>query len=383
MIKIAVIIEDLDEEASGPSNSVPLGACAVKNSKSFFGSICIFTRRCHKNNFKSIDVPKIIEVYPKKLKSKYWLISLVYWLKNIRKIWDEFEVVHLHGTWTPSFFAVSLIPKKKNKKFIFSPRGSLSPWSISNNNWKKRLAWPFLKLLILKVDILMATSELERSELRKIFPYKLIKVIPNCLNIREISFDKPKAINNPKKFLFLSRIHPKKGLSNLLDAWVDFILFLKKEENDLIKLPSLIIAGKGDEIIIKKIIFLEEKNLFNIFFIGPIYSEEKYKIYRESDFFILPSQSENFGMVIGESLSTDTPVIVTKETSWENIEEVGVGFLTKKSKESIFKSLIRSNSIKDEDYLMMCKRSSKYIKSNFSETIIGERLVEIYNQVVN
>ena len=125
----------------------------------------------------------------------------------------------------------------------------------------------------------------------------------------------------PKKILFLSRIHIKKGIENLIEAWSQIEINLRK--NWIIE-----IVGNGEEAYIE---VLQQKIMKHnlqeqIIIKPPVFGKDKIKLFREVSLFVLPTFSENFGIVVAESLASYTPVITTKGTPWEELNTCHAGW---------------------------------------------------------
>ncbi len=117
-----------------------------------------------------------------------------------------------------------------------------------------------------------------------------------------------------KTLLFLSRIHHKKGIELLLEAW-------QRIGKQLRSNWKINIAGNGESNYINNINqLITKKNLVGeIEIIGPKFGEDKIRTYRQADLFVLPTYSENFGIVVAEALAYGIPVITTKGTPWEEL----------------------------------------------------------------
>ena len=146
-------------------------------------------------------------------------------------------------------------------------------------------------------------------------PYAKTVVIPNGI----ISSDFTSANHIEKKekrvILFISRIHKKKGIELLLESW--------KLLPELWNTWKIRIIGDGDEAYIeslKRLLISMELN--SVYIEGPKYGDDKIDAYSEADIFVLPSYSENFGIVVAEAMASSLPVITTTATPWGEIEEL-------------------------------------------------------------
>jgi glycosyltransferase involved in cell wall biosynthesis len=140
-------------------------------------------------------------------------------------------------------------------------------------------------------------------------------VIPNSvdaidvesLKVRRGTFRKKMAIpDGARVILFFSRIDPKKGFDTLLPACAEVI---KKEPQ-----ATLVIVGAGEEAYVRELKREVERlgMSAHVRFVGHLDGEEKYSACIDSDVFVLPSYSENFGMAVVEAMQCGTPIVITE-----------------------------------------------------------------------
>ena len=179
-----------------------------------------------------------------------------------------------------------------------------------------------------------------------------------------------------KKAIFFSRIHEKKGLLELVEAW--------KEINN----PnwSLDIYGPVSDmeylhLVKKTIIKLNLSDQVQIF--KPVYDKlQKKNIITSSDCFILPSKSENFGLSIGEALAFGVPVLTTTATPWRSINDYNAGVCFDFSKDNLVKNLRYLFSLQPEQITQMGQNGIKLIKENFDFDIIIEDYINFYKSIL-
>jgi glycosyltransferase involved in cell wall biosynthesis len=234
----------------------------------------------------------------------------------------KFDIVHIFGIWSPFVNIVIYLAKKLKKKIIVSPIGYLENWSLKQSKIKKMIAWfIYQKKMLERCDYIHATSEQEFYQIKKLnlknvkiflLPHGKLNIIYSDLKILKD--------NKIKRLLFFSRIHKKKGLLELIEAWN--ILSPQDWELEIIgPVTSLNYKKK----IQKKII---NYNLGDkVFFSHPVYDEysKQLKI-NNSDALILPSKNENFGFSICEAMFLSRIVICSLETPWKEINNAQVGF---------------------------------------------------------
>ncbi len=177
--------------------------------------------------------------------------------------------------------------------------------------------------------------------------------------------------------IFFSRIHPKKGLFELIKVW---------NKLDCINDWQLNIYGPvSDQDYLKKIKReIKNKNLENyIKILDPVFDQKKKKkIYQNSDCFILPSRSENFGISIAEALSFGLPVLTTTDTPWNIIEEQNAGFVFEFSEKNLLINLNKLMKLNNNELEIMSKNALKIIQKNFDKDKVFDDYINFYKKIL-
>ncbi|PIX13998.1 MAG: hypothetical protein COZ74_04170, partial [Flavobacteriaceae bacterium CG_4_8_14_3_um_filter_31_8] len=249
-------------------------------------------------------------------------------------------------------------------------RGMLEPWIMNRNPLKKKLAmFLYQKKDIQKAAALHATCELEYTNIQILGFTNHISIIPNGIDLSEIH--QVKFDYGTKKIVFLSRLHPKKGIEVLLEAWRLI------ENNDWI----LEIAGNGDEEYIETL-KKSARNLVNVFFVGPQFGEAKWNFLRSADIMVLPTYSENFGIVVAEALAVGVPVITTKGTPWEELNTHNCGWWIDLSIENLQRCLEMAMQQSDTELKSMGERGKKLIKEEYDIKAVSQKVFELYQEIL-
>lgn len=285
---------------------------------------------------------------------------------------NEDLIIHDNGIWLPYSGLLFDIAQRTEAKILTSTRGMLEPWALEYGRIRKNIAWNlYQKKRLMKNDLLHATSWEEKQNLRNLGFTQPIAVIPNGTEIPDLNEIPRSSGSGKKKVLFLSRIHPKKGLINLVQA-IDLI----KPEN-----WEVLIAGYdegGHQEVVREAV--NQAGLNDYFkFLGPIDDQEKWQLYRSVDLFILPSYSENFGMVIAEALAAEIPVITTKGTPWRDLFDYNCGWWVEPSVPELVKSLREAFSLDGAELKKMGINGRKLVERNYSWSSIAEKMGEVYS----
>lgn len=300
--------------------------------------------------------------------------SLKYNLKKSKSI-----LYHGHGIWQMPIHNMARIARKKNIPYIITPRGMLESWSLKQGAIKKELALKLFQYKDLeKSACIHATADMEVESIRALGFKNPIAMIPNGIKISEFSDVVPVKDVKPRKILFLSRIHKKKGIENLIEAWSN--INLEKRSDWIIE-----IIGNGDADYIKQLNknIISKKLQDTIFINAPVFGEKKLDIYRKASLFVLPTFSENFGIVVAEALASFTPVITTKGTPWKSIQENNCGWWIDIGVAPLEKALIQAISLKNEKIIDMGINGRKLIENDFSMTSVSKKMIKLYDWILN
>jgi glycosyltransferase involved in cell wall biosynthesis len=247
---------------------------------------------------------------------------------------------------------------------------------MANGKIKKRLAWHIFQRRDLRLaDAFRATSEMEAEEIRRHGYTQPIAVIPNGVVTPEPTTSTE--TNRPKKvMLFLSRVHPKKGLENLFMAWKK----AKMSEEWILKIVGPVSPAYRDSLE-QKIHLLDLSEAIHFF--PPTDDEDKWDYYREADLFVLPSFSENFGIVVAEALVAGTPVLTTTGTPWNDLTRDGIGWVVEPTVESLFNGLMEVRGRSIDSLSEMGINARKWATARFSWQEVGKEMSCFYEWLVN
>ena len=288
-------------------------------------------------------------------------LDLIFLIKN-------FDIIHYFGGWSFFHLKVLILSFIFKKKTIMTPMGIFEEWSLNQKRIKKKIGLNvYQKFILNKVNAIHVTSEIEKDNIKKITSNKNIVLIPH--GTFETNYEKKKIFQGTKKkALFFSRLHKKKGISELVDTWI------KINNSDW----ELHIYGPDYDgytnLIGKKI-----KNNKSIFIYDAVF-ENKDRIFKNYDLFILPSKSENFGYVILEAMQYGLPVLTTNATPWKIIAEKNIGWIMNSNLddfENILKKILCvSKEELEEKSINAINFSKQYLWDN-----IKYRYIELYQKI--
>jgi glycosyltransferase involved in cell wall biosynthesis len=221
--------------------------------------------------------------------------------------------------------------------------------------------------------LLHATSTEEGDNLRKLGLTARIGVVPNGTDLPSLSASPApdeKTCRSRRTLLFLSRIHPKKGLELLLEAWGSL-----RPRNWRIR-----IAGPGEDSYIQG---LKQRSRIlgvdrEIEWMGPASDSTKEELFRSSDLFILPSYSENFGLVVAEALSYGVPVITTTGCPWAELPAEGAGWWVEPAVEPMRQALEEATNLPQQTLQELGRRGRRLVERNYGWDSVGTKMNAAY-----
>ena len=267
----------------------------------------------------------------------------------------EFDLVHIHGIWSWKLHRVAVMCRKVGVPYVIAPRGMLEPWSLKQKWLKKRIArWLYQDRDLRLAAALHATAESEAEQFRRLGFKNQIIISPNGVNVPEGDFGtqvvsrhanltksdvattptssatRPAAVSalrapavqsafcqgSSRRALFVSRMHPKKGVLELVESWAR--VKLKGWCCELVYTMNSDEERAYEKKVKQRVHELGLNDQF--VFTGALDDEKKWEAYVRADLFVLPTYSENFGIVVAEAFWAGVPVITTKGTPWVELE---------------------------------------------------------------
>ena len=282
-------------------------------------------------------------------------------------------VIHDHGLWLPSNVASAHAARRTGVPFVVSLKGMASRWAMGHRRWKKMAAWQtYQRRALSRAAVLQVTSDEEVDDARRLGVDVPIAMIPHGVEAPPEAVDTEHA--GPRRALFLSRVHPKKGLPMLIEAWAR------------VAPPGweLVIAGPdegGHQAEIER--QAREAGLDGIVrCIGAVADVEKWDLYRSADLFVLPTHSENFGIVVAEALAAGLPVLTTRGAPWEVIATERCGWWTDISTDAIASALDEATGLDPEALRAAGARGREYVLRELSWDRTAREMADVYRWVL-
>ena len=282
------------------------------------------------------------------------------------------DIVHVNCCWMPQCALVQRWTREKmgsSVRVFITPHGMLEPWIVKRHYWTKKVPAILLyqKWAIGDADVIVSTAEEEKKHIIELgWKCRQIAMLPNGINVDAIAMKQQ--WKRPANLLFMSRLHPKKGLEMFFEA-------LKEVDGFTLK-----IAGDGEQDYVQSLKEKVKKDGLekSVSFLGAVYGEEKWQQIREADIVVLPSYSENFGLIVAEALASGTPVLTTTGTPWSSIAQRNCGWWVEPEVSSLREALRKAGLVTGEDMKAMGERARTLVKDLFDVKVQAGNLAQLY-----
>lgn len=363
-MNIVHVVPRIDQEAAGPSYSVPRLCQALAERGHDVELSCIAARG---------SIPGVrLDLHSEWPILKRFEVSSSLALALRRKA-GSVDVVHNHSLWSMVNVATGLVVPGR-AKLVTSPRGTLSPWALGRTWQLKRILKPLQWRALERADLLHATSEQELADIRAQGLRVPVAVIPNGI---DVPLDlPPRNVGEKRRILFLGRIHPTKCIDRLLQAW--------RELETTHTGWDLVVAGRGEEDYVLSLKEqAESQGLQRVSFVGPVYGADKTHAYRNADLLVLPSHSENFGMVVAEALAHSCPVIASRGSPWSGLERENCGWWVEHDVETLAATMDAAMCLPRSHLQAMGGKGRTWMQRDFSWDSVAERMETVYGWLLS
>ena len=251
--------------------------------------------------------------------------------------------------------------------------GTLAPEALKHSRWRKNLMWYLGQSKALtRASCVIATCETEYEDIRRVIRNVPVAIIPHGYDAPETLADVE--MPSRRRVLYLGRIHPIKGIYNLIEAWAA----IEKRFPDW----ELHMVGPGrPEHLHETQRQIASKGLTRAILREAVYGEQKSREYLQSEVYVLPSFSENFAMTVAEALGHETPAIVSKGAPWKRIEEQKCGWWIDIGVDPLVAALEQACNSSPATLSAMGKLGRAWVSDEFCWNKIAVQFRDVYSWV--
>lgn len=289
---------------------------------------------------------------------------------------SNYDLYHTNGMWMHCNHITCAVALEKRKPYVITPHGMLYPQAMARSAWKKQL---LLKLGGADKDLRQAacihcTCVEEMQHYRSLGYKNPVAVIPNPVPIpsfvNELQNDR-----SVKRIGFLGRLHPRKNVEALIKAWIEL--------GDKTKQAKLVIMGKGDadyERHLKNMV--RNRSMLNVEFAGFVTGREKFERLASLTALCVPSDFENFGMIVTEALSVGTPVIASLGTPWQELNTEHCGYWVKNDADTLAEAIKTVLNLPADEINRMGENGKRLVKEKYQDTQVASMMVQLYSWII-
>jgi glycosyltransferase involved in cell wall biosynthesis len=371
------VMGGLDGEASGPDIVVS----AVANALARRGHpVTVYAGGCKEARIP----PQILHPPNRCITAPGWWLGGLSYSPALRCLLEEAiaenDIVHHHSIWMlPNHYA-SAAAFRYGKPCLYQLHGTLEPGAVKRSSWRKRIVAAWFQDRDFRRAACMYVSS--RRELEGIRQYGLkhpTAIIPHGVDIEPFLHPPPRSnfdarfpsVAGKRICLFLSRLHEKKGLTHLVDAWHRVVADYPQWH--------LVLTGPdcGMETTCRAMVHEHGLNSA-VTFTGALCGDAKAAAYAAASLFVLPSFSEGFSMAVLEAMAAGCPVLITPECNFPEVQTVGAGLLVSPNAESVEQGFRQLLSATDAELADMGSRGRAMVRSHYTWDGVASRLLELY-----
>lgn len=304
--------------------------------------------------------------------------------RALRETVRNFDIVHIHSVWMYPTLAAARACRDAGVPYVLRPAGSFEPWCLRQNRAVKRIYYMLVERRNVAVAAaIQAMSQQEREHFRDLGIREKVVVIPNGVSEEALAEG---GIGSECRehwgigkttpvVLFLSRLHPKKGLDILIEAFSCVLRVLADARLVIVGPPAPGYGKRIDQML--REYGIEESTVVA----GELRGQDKWAAYQAADVFVLPSRSENFGIVVAEAMACGVPVVVSRETPWEEVETRKAGFWVNLDVDEIAQAILivlENRRLAAE----MGRNGQALVRERYTWDRIAERMLKVYENIL-
>jgi len=273
-------------------------------------------------------------VFPTSPLARVWTSHAFALTRALRPRVEAADVVHVHELWHYPHFAACRAALRCGRPFIVTVHGELEPWALGHHGFRKRVYLNLVQRRALRrAALIHALTEAEEAQVRAVGVETPVALVPNGIDVEpyarlegRATFRRKHGIpEGARVVLFLGRLHRKKGLDILAEAFGE----LASHSTDGSTGPFLIVAGPdegglADEM---RAILLRHGAVDSARFTGMLTGNDRFAALAAADVFVLPSYSEGFSMTVLEAMASGLPVIVSRQCYFPEVAAQGAGLV--------------------------------------------------------
>lgn len=281
-------------------------------------------------------------------------------------------LVHLHGVWEPLLKAAADVARRHHMPYVLTPHGMLDPWALQQRRLKKKLALALgYRAMIHGAAVVHALNATEAELMAPLRLRQPPAVAPNAVFLEEVPWPPPpRGAGDLPRVLFLGRLHAKKGLDVLIEAFA-----IVAAEHATVE---LVIAGPDAGAEASARAAVRRLGLdARVQWAGSVSSAQKWSLLASATCFCLPSKQEGFSVAALEALASGVPVVLSEGCHFPEVAEAGAGLIVPRQVEAVATALsaILGDPARAAD---MARRGRELVETRYTWPLVAARIADIY-----
>jgi glycosyltransferase involved in cell wall biosynthesis len=281
-------------------------------------------------------------------------------------------IIVTHGCWQfPTRWGQQL--KQKGFKWVYVPHGMLEPWSMRQKWIKKQIYFHLIeKPMLRNADAIRAVGSPEALNIKQLCGISPI-LIPNGITVQNTT--KASKDTQTRNYLFMARLHHKKGVMPMVEAW---------KNSSLANHPDfkLTIAGPDDGELTALLAFIQQSNISNIHYVGAVYGAQKDELLKNSHFYLLPSYSEGFPTSLLEAMQQGLIPLMTKGCNFPEAIENELAIEITPERNSIQWGLEQSRKMTHEKFMATSNIAINFVNNHYALENIAQQQADLYQKLL-
>jgi len=368
-MKIDHYVAGIDAEAAGTSYSVPSLVAALNGQGCEAEVVTVSAKGLTQSLGAPVRSFNSDRIWPSSLRRLGRSRAMRSYIAS-----SEADIFHTHGLWMmPTIYPVQRAIES-GAPLVLSPHGMLGKDALNFSRSIKRLFQvAYQDRALAAVSCYHATAESDLEDIRAFGLKQPVDVIPNGIDLPQLDENNGKGLGKPPYILSLGRVHPKKALDRLIAAFANVADEFPEWRLRIVG-PSEVgyadhLRAQTRALSLQGRVTIEE----------PVYQEEKIKLMRDAEFFVLSTLHENFGMTVAESLAVGTPVISTKGAPWSGLDANNCGWWIDHGGEPMVAALRTAMGMSSQDRRAMGAAGRLWMKRDFGWAGIASKMQHVYS----
>lgn len=293
---------------------------------------------------------------------------------------DACDIVHIHGLWLPFYHQASEEARRRGIPVVWSTHGMSAPWSMRHKRWKKLAAWwMYQRRDLRRAAAIHCTTGLEVAWNSRLG-------FANCF-VAPLGTAEASRADAPRRgepgvrvLLFVGRIHPVKGLENLIRAWAEATGADAKSGSAAPWRLRIVGPDEGGYMSVLKALVERLSVSDTVEFAGPRFGADLSSEYDGCDCLVLPSFTENFGATVIDAMAHGRPCIASTATPWKALRERGCGWWVDNAPATLAAAIRDMMSAGDAARAEMGERGRAMVAAEYTWSAVADRMIGLYGR---